>query len=160
MDPVSMTASIIAVLAFTGQVSSTIGTFITEYRAADSELKAIVKEVDALRGVLACLQNAYQAEHAIPEIRLVLGGEPGDSRNHEQTDKALERTLEGLDGSMKKLDEVVKRSKQRMAKGGVYKVYVQALWQRTAKGIEKVRLWKSVFLILGGRSAIHCSSIK
>jgi hypothetical protein len=136
MDPLSVTASIIAVLAFAADVASTIDSFITEYRATDSELKAIVKEVDALQSVLESLRKAYQMTHPVEHSGR--SKVKKDSPSHGPTDKALESVLDGLDGSMKQLVDVVTKSKLRMAKGGMYKVYVQALWQRTATGIEKV----------------------
>jgi len=150
MDPLSITASIIGVLTFTIQVGTAIDTFISEYRAADSELKAIVGEVDALRGVLQSLHNAYRKPPGgIPEQFSGLwsnkwkklaraGHERSNPKGLGQTDNALESTLEGLGGSLEKLADVVTTSKHRMGKGGVHKVYVQALWQRTATGIEKV----------------------
>jgi peptidoglycan hydrolase CwlO-like protein len=131
MDPLSVTASIIAVLAFAANVASTIDSFITEYRATDSELKAIVKEMDALQSVLESLLNAYQEHSGQSKVKK-------DSPSHGPTDKALESVLDGLDGSMKQLVDAVTKSRLRMAKGGMYKVYVQALWQRTAIGIENV----------------------
>jgi hypothetical protein len=147
MDPLSITASIIAVLTFTVDVATTIDFFITEYRATDSELKAIVKEVDALQSVLESLKNAYQttcrAETATDgsKFKKVFTRQRNSTQGRGQTDKALESILDGLDGSMKQLVDVVTRSKSRMATGGMYKVYVQALWQRTATGIEKVLPW-------------------
>jgi len=135
MDPLSITASIVGVLAFAIDVASAIDSFVTEYRATDSELKAIAKEVDSLRSVLESLRNAYQTRN-----RAEIPSRLNKFKNvfARQTDKALESALDGLDQSMKQLADVVTKSKLRMAKGGVYKVYVQALWQRTATGIDKV----------------------
>jgi Fungal N-terminal domain of STAND proteins len=141
MDPLSLAASITGILSFTISAATTIDSFITEYRATDSELKAIAKEVDALQSVLESLRSTYQKTNPVEESSRLSKFKKvftRDSSNHGQTDKALESALDGLDGSMKQLVDVVTKSKLRMAKGGMHKVYVQALWQRTATGIEKV----------------------
>jgi hypothetical protein len=155
MEPLSITASIVGVLAFAIDVTTAIDSFVTEYRATDSELKAIAKEVDALRSVLESLRNTYQTRNraeipsGLNKFKTVFAGQRDSGQSHgegtRRTDKALESALDGLDQSMKQLADVVTKSKLRMAKGGVYKVYVQALWQRTATGIEKV-LPHDVFL--------------
>ena len=149
MDPLSIAASIIGVLTFTIQVGNTIDTFISDYRIADSELKAIVEEVHALRGVLECLQNVYLtvttynaetgSSQRIKWKKIPTGGHMYlNTKSRGDTDKALKNTLQGLDTNMKTLEDVVHKCNQRIARGGVYKAYVQALWQRTASGIEKV----------------------
>lgn len=153
-DPLSITASIIAVVTFAAQVGGSIKSFIDDYRSADLELDAIAAEVNALCGVLKSLQGEYEeatssAAHArlgaASKLKqLVKGKAMASGVTPEQADKALQDILHCLNGSMKQLDDVVKKSKDRMAKGGIYKIQVRALWQRTAKGIEKVNVEMSV----------------
>jgi hypothetical protein len=169
MDPLSLTASIIGVLTFAIDVATAIDSFITVYRTTDSELEAIVKEVNALRSVLESLRNAYQRANrtrsasGLSMLKNVFmrqrNSVRGHGDGHGQTDKALESTLDGLEESLKQLVDVVTKSQGRMAKGGLYKVYVQTLWQRTATGIEKA-LPPASNIFLRRRSAIHCLAIK
>jgi hypothetical protein len=167
MDPLSLTASIVGVLTFAVDVATAIDSFITAYRTTDSELEAIVKEVNALRSVLESLRIAYQrANRSASGLSMLKNvfmrqrnSVRGHGYGHGQTDKALESTLDGLEESLKQLVDVVTKSKGRMAKGGVYKAYVQALWQRTATGIEKA-LPPASNIFLRRRSAIHCLAIK
>jgi hypothetical protein len=166
MDPVSLTASIVAILGFTAQVGSAINSFVTEYRATDSELKALAKEVDALRAVLNSLWSTYQESSlAIPQPglgetnMLPCGQEDLLAIEHRQTDKALEIVLDGLDESLKQLLEIVRKSTERMAKGRMYKIYVQALWKRTATGIERVSI-RITIMVLKFRFAIYWLVIK
>jgi hypothetical protein len=63
----------------------------------------------------------------------------GSVATEQLADEPLREVLGGLNGSMKQLDDVVKKSRDKLAKGGLHKVHVRALWQRTAKGIEKIR---------------------
>lgn len=148
-DPLSIAASIIGVVTFAAQVGGTIKVFIDDYRGSDLELNAIAAELSALYGVLQSLHGEYEnageverSGRAGPESKLerILKSKQKVSVATEQlADEPLREVLGGLNGSMKQLDDVVKKSREKMAKGGLYKVHVRALWQRTAKGIEKIR---------------------
>jgi hypothetical protein len=149
MDPLSVTASIVGIVAFATQVNSAITAFMDAYRATDSELHAIAAEVDAMHHILERLQNTYEASNAgLAEAHSRQGNKPwqsfSKSKHHiattsnTRTDKALMGVLDGLNGSLKKLDDIVKKSGERMVKGGVHKLRVRAMWHRTAVGIEKV----------------------
>jgi hypothetical protein len=59
MDPLSVTASIIAVVTFAEQVGSAIRVFIKSYQAAGSELDTIAVEISNLSNVLQCLEDVY-----------------------------------------------------------------------------------------------------
>src|ERR1700726_2913471 len=115
MDPLSLTASIVGVLTFAVDVATAIDSFITAYRTTDSELEAIVKEVNALRSVLESLRNAYQrANRSASGLSMLKNvfmrqrnSVRGHGYGHGQTDKALKSTLDGLEESLKQLVDVV-----------------------------------------------------
>jgi hypothetical protein len=148
-DPLSIAASIIGIVTFAAQVGGTIKDFIDDYRGSDLELNAIAAEVNALCGVLQNLHGEYEnagevevSGHSRPASKLerILKSKKKASVDTQPlADAPLREVLGGLNGSMQQLDDVVKRSRERIAKGGLYKVHVRALWQRTAKGIEKIR---------------------
>lgn len=148
MDPLSITASIIGIVTFAEQVHGAISAFLEAYYAADSELLSITTELDILRGVLESLQNAYQTSEGGTENTwagfgnkfkgLIKGKHKHSTTEGTKTDEVLKGVLNGLEASMKKLDDIVKTSSDRMSRGGIHKLRVRALWQRTSVGIEKV----------------------
>jgi hypothetical protein len=138
-DPLSIAASLIGVVAFAAQVGSAIKDFTDAYRGAELELGAIAAELSALSVVLQKLQVEYEKAD-IPSNSIASSGKRLDSWRPDETDEPLRAVLSGLDGSIEKLQDVVSKSFERMAKGGLYKVQVRALWQRTAKGINRVRI--------------------
>lgn len=131
-DPLSIAASIIAVVTLAREVTTSIDAFLSSYRAADSELKIIAQEVEDLHNVLKILHEKSAAEPQVPRSEL------------STADQVLLGVLKDPGGCVTELDVVVKKSCERMGKGGVHKLRVQVIWQSTSKGIEKV---KAHFLI-------------
>lgn len=150
-DPLSVTASIIAVVTITAQVGSLINDFVSSYRDSSSALKEVATELSVLKVVLERLHDAYDNAHGSsaknqPPTRSRLPVKSNKKRDKTKvesapTDAALASVLDGLQASMRKLDEVVKKSNDRIIKGGIHKMQVQMLWQRTYKGVDKVSQW-------------------
>jgi Fungal N-terminal domain of STAND proteins len=149
-DPLSIVTSVIGIVAFAAQVGSSIKDFTDSYRGTDLELTAIVAELSTLSSVLTSLQAAYGEVEELNANGAKTTSKWKPLLSHQQNsrtvrqgqaDRPLKEVLDGLNRSMKQLDDVVKRSGEQMAKGGLYKVRVKALWLKTAKGIEKVKLF-------------------
>lgn len=147
-DPLSVTASIIAVVTITAQVGGLIDDFVSSYRDSSTALKEIAAELGVLKVVLERLHDAYDNVHKSStknqtpnRSRLPIKSDKKHSKTKLEsapTDAALTSVLGGLQNSMRKLDDVLKKSNERMIKGGFHKMQVQMLWQRTYKGIDKV----------------------
>lgn len=145
MDPLSITASIIAVVSFAAQVMTTIKDFIDAAQTSDSELEVIVTEVEALRSILGQFQKVYEsADVTVSKTHSRFGSKMRGllinkhNRVTQQVDLALVLVLNGLERGLKRLEEIINKSSDRMAKAGIQKWRVRLPWQRTAPGIGKV----------------------
>jgi hypothetical protein len=130
-DPLSLVASIAAVITFTAQAGKLIDDLISRYRETNSELAEVGTEIRLLEVVLGELETAYRSHSATP-------GGYGEESKCAPTDTTLKTVLDGLNRCMKQLKDVVAKSYERMERGGLHKIRVQAVWQRTSKGINKV----------------------
>lgn len=72
-DPLSITASIVAVV----QLTSTVVKYISGVRNAPKELKKLLVELSALRGLLSSLEDLTDSEDLLPTFKML--SEPGGS---------------------------------------------------------------------------------
>ncbi|KAF3403195.1 hypothetical protein DPV78_004126 [Talaromyces pinophilus] len=140
-DPLSLTASIIAVVTLAAQVGTSADEFVSNYRSANLDLEDVSNELKSLRRVLEEVVKAYKPSRG---ISLSNGGEGLANSNtatlSATTDEALLKdVVAGLNRCMEHLNEMLTRSKEQCDKGGIHKIRVQMLWQRTSKVVNKVR---------------------
>jgi hypothetical protein len=67
MDPLSVTASLIAILQISGTVISTLYEYRKGVKYASKDAAKIIEELNSLRGVLECLLSAAENEELVTE---------------------------------------------------------------------------------------------
>lgn len=135
-DPVSLVASITGVITFTAQAAKLIDDFVSSYRDTNSELAEVGTEIRLLEVVLDELEKAYRSPATSTDLATYDGH--GEAGKVGPTNAALKTVLDGLNRCMKQLKDVVAKSYEQMERGGLHKIKVQTVWQRTSKGINKV----------------------
>jgi ankyrin repeat domain-containing protein 50 len=77
MDPLSLTASLIAVLQISGTVISALYEYRTSVKSAASDAARIISELNGLRGVLESLLQAVEREDGGEDLNVI--GAPGSA---------------------------------------------------------------------------------